>query len=119
MTMRPRNFDGASSEMYNGTTRLAAPTARPTILLPSIMVQTLAAKDCSNAPIVNRASAIIIIHLRPSLSARMPASGLARRAKKLVLEVIRLLSRVVRERWERSEPMETKVDEITPVLFVH
>lgn len=119
MTMRPRNFDGPSSEMYNGTTRLAAPTARPTILLPSIMVQTLAAKDCSNAPIINRASAITIIHLRPSLSARMPASGLARRAKKLVQEVIRLLSRVVRERWERSKPMETKVDEITPVLFVH
>ena len=68
---------------------------------------------------MNSTSAITIIHFRPSLSARMLVTGLATRANKLVLEVMRLLSRVVRERWERSEPIETKVDEITPVLVMH
>lgn len=68
---------------------------------------------------VNRVSAMIMIHFRPSLSARMPVTGLATRAKKLVLEVMRLLSRVVKGRWERSEPMETRVEEITPVLFTY
>jgi hypothetical protein len=34
-----------------------------------------------------------------------------------VQEVIKLLSRVVRARCERSRPTDTRVDEITPVLY--
>jgi hypothetical protein len=46
----------------------------------------------------------------------MPASGLAMRAKRLVHDVIKLLSTVVRGRFERSESIDTSVDDMTPVL---
>ena len=46
----------------------------------------------------------------------MPVTGLAIRAPRLVQEVMRPISRVVRG-WPRSEPMETRVDDITPVLW--
>jgi hypothetical protein len=55
--------------------------------------------------------------LRPSVSARMPVSGDATRAKKEVHDVTRLLSKVVRGREERSEPMDTRVEDMTPVLL--
>lgn len=43
-------------------------------------------------------------------------SGEARRAKKEVQEVMRLLSKVERGREERSEPTDTRVEDMTPVL---
>lgn len=43
-------------------------------------------------------------------------SGDANRARKDVADVMRDLSRVVRGREERSELMETSVEDITPVL---
>jgi hypothetical protein len=46
----------------------------------------------------------------------MPVIGEARRAKKEVHDVTRLLSRVVRGREERSEPMDMRVEDMTPVL---
>jgi hypothetical protein len=55
---------------------------------------------------------------RPNLSASTPVNGLAINANRLVQDVIRLLSSVVNGRPERSDPMVTKVDEITPVLEV-
>lgn len=55
---------------------------------------------------------------RPNLSASTPVNGLAINANKLVHDVMRLLSSVVNVRPERSDPMVTKVDEITPVLEV-
>ena len=45
-------------------------------------------------------------------------NGLAINANKLVHDVMRLLSSVVNVRPERSDPMVTKVEEITPVLEV-
>lgn len=101
---------------YKGVTRLAPPTAKPTALRPAIIPHTLPVTACHNAPTAKRASATRITFLRPSLSARTPARGLAIRANRLVQDVIRLLSRVVRGRLERSEPIETSVEEITPVL---
>ena len=65
---------------------------------------------------MNRTSAIKMTRLRPNLSPSIPPNGLATSANKLVLDVIKLLSSVVRLRWERSVPMATSVDEITPVL---
>lgn len=53
---------------------------------------------------------------RPRASLREPDSGEARRAKSEVEDVIRDLSRVVSAREERSVPMETRVEEMTPVL---
>lgn len=100
---------------YSGTTRLAPPTASPTILRPTTIPVTFAAKACHNAPIMNATSAARIILLRPSLSANTPATGLAIRAKRLVQEVMRLLSSVVSSR-ERSKPIDTRVEEMTPVL---
>jgi hypothetical protein len=44
--------------------------------------------------------------------------GLAINANRLVHDVIRLLSRVVNGRFERSVPTVTKVEEMTPVLEV-
>lgn len=38
------------------------------------------------------------------------------RANRLVEDVIKLLSTVVNSRFERSEPTDTSVDEMTPVL---
>lgn len=55
---------------------------------------------------------------RPNLSASTPVNGLAINANRLVHDVMRLLSSVVNGRPERSDPMVTKVDEITPVLEV-
>jgi hypothetical protein len=86
------------------------------MLLPSIIPHTSFVTACVNAPTVNKMSATRITLLRPSLSARIPASGLATKAKRLVQEVIRLLSKVVSERFDRSEPIDTRVEEITPVL---
>lgn len=100
---------------HSGTNRLAPPIASPTMLLPTIMLGTLAAKACHNAPTMNKMSATSMTLFRPSLSAKIPAMGLAIRAERLVEEVIRLLSSVVSER-ERSGPIETRVDEMTPVL---
>jgi hypothetical protein len=50
------------------------------------------------------------------VSARRPEAGLASSAKRAVAEVRRDLSRVVRGWEDRSVPMETRVEEITPVL---
>lgn len=52
----------------------------------------------------------------PTWSARIPVSGEASSAKNDVHEVMRLLSKVERGRDERSEPMDTSVEDITPVL---
>lgn len=49
------------------------------------------------------------------MSAKNPVDGAESNASKLVMAVMRLLSAVVRARWERSESMETRVEDITPV----
>lgn len=113
----PSSFLGVEWLTYNGVTKLAAPTARPTTLLPSIMPHTWPVTACIKAPRVNRTSATSITLRRPSLSANIPAKGLANKAKRLVQDVIRLLSRVVRTRSDRSEPIDTRVEEMTPVLY--
>lgn len=64
---------------------------------------------------VNRTSATRMTYFRPSRSANIPARGLAIKANRLVEDVIRLLSRVESGR-ERSDLMDTKVEEMTPVL---
>ena len=69
------------------------------------------------APRINKPSATRITLFLPSLSARTLATRLAMRAKRLVELVIRLLSSVSRGRYERSEPMETRVEDMTPVLY--
>lgn len=102
-----------------GTTRLAAPIASPTMLLPAIIPHTDPVTACHSAPAVKRTSAIRIIFCRPSLSARIPARGLAIRAKRLVQDVISDLSSVVRGRLDRSLPMETRVEDMTPVLHAN
>jgi hypothetical protein len=59
------------------------------------------------------------IHVRlPSTSASQPAVGEARRAKKEVADVMRDMWRVVKGTLllERSVPIETRVEEMTPVL---
>ncbi len=96
---------------------LAAPMAKPTTPLPKIMPKTFEANVCRSAPIVKSTSAVTITHFRPHLSARTPATGLTSKAQKLVLEVIRDLSRVVNSRFERSDLIDTRVLEITPVLY--
>ena len=83
---------------YRGVIRLAAPTAKPTKLRPRIIPHTAVDIACHSAPRTNRMSAMIMTGFRPSLSPRIPARGLAISAKRLVEEVIKLLSRVVRPR---------------------
>jgi hypothetical protein len=95
VTSLPRNALGASSLMYMGTTKLALPTAAPTTLLPMIMPHTVCEKACIRAPATNKMSAINMILLRPSASARTPVSGEARSAKNDVDDVIKDLSSVV------------------------
>ena len=56
-----------------------------------------------------------MIPLRPNLSAKIPVMGLAIKAPRLVQDVMRLLSSVVRG-CPRSVPMETRVEDMTPVL---
>jgi hypothetical protein len=115
VTRRPRNGDGDSSDIYRGTTRLAPPTANPTTLLPTIMPHTLVVHACHTAPATKRISAARMARFRPSLSASTPVKGLAMSAKREVHEVIRLLSRVERVCFDRSDPIETRVAEMTPV----
>lgn len=86
------------------------------MLLPTIMPHTALVTACMKAPSVKSTSATRMTFLRPNLSARIPASGLAIKANRLVQDVTRLLSNVVRGRLERSEPIDTKVAEMTPVL---
>lgn len=81
------------------------------------MLETLRARACIIAPKIKRMSARRITRFRPRRSARTPAIGLEIRAKKLVEEVIRLLSRVLSGLEERSEPIDTSVEEITPVSY--
>jgi hypothetical protein len=64
---------------------------------------------------MNRTAGTKITHLRPYLSAKSPVVGAERSAKREVMAVTRALSGVVRGRLERSEPMETRVEEMTPV----
>jgi hypothetical protein len=116
VTNLPRNGLGDNSDMYNGTTKLALPTAAPTILLPPIMPHTLPVKACHNAPITKSMSAHSMTFFLPKWSAKTPVSGLAMSAKRDVQLVMRLLSRVDSAREERSVPTLTKVEEITPVL---
>jgi len=116
VTSLPLHFAGASSEIYKGTTKLALPTARPMTERPRIMPHTLEERDCHRAPTMKRASATRMTRLRPSPSAMSPEIGLARSAKREVADVMKDLSRVVRARSERSEPMETRVEDMTPVL---
>jgi len=65
---------------------------------------------------MNSRSANRITGLRPQVSARRPEAGLASSANRAVAEVRRDLSRVVRGWEDRSVPMETRVEEMTPVL---
>jgi hypothetical protein len=115
-TSLPRKGLGESSDMYNGTTKDALPTAKPTMERPMIIPQTPVVQACHEAPSIKRTSAPRTTVLRPRESARMPESGEASRAKREVQDVIRDLSSVVSGREERSEPMETSVEDITPVL---
>jgi hypothetical protein len=82
------------------------------------MPHTLPVQACHSAPRTKRMSAMRMTVLRPSASARTPVSGETSSAQKEVAEVIRDLSRVVRDREERSELMETRVEDMTPVLQV-
>jgi len=65
---------------------------------------------------VKSTSATIITCFRPTLSAKTPASGLAKRANRLVHEVIMLFCAVVSALPDKSSLIETRVAEITPVL---
>ena len=95
--------------------KLALPTANPTMVLPNIIPDTLSLAACHSAPPMNKRSAANMIDFRPNLSAKMPVMGEATRAPRLVHDVMRLLSTVVSER-PRSSPIDTRVEEITPVL---
>ena len=81
------------------------------------MPPTLLVHACNRAPSINRMSATRITVLRPYASARIPVRGEARSAKNEVQDVIKLLSRVVRGREERSVFMDMRVEDITPVLL--
>ena len=66
---------------------------------------------------MKRRSATRMRAFLPNLSANRPVIGLARRALRLVHDVMRLLSSVVKG-WPRSRLMDTRVEEITPVLEI-
>jgi hypothetical protein len=102
--------------MYMGITKLADPTAAPTTLRPTIMPHTVLENACTRAPTIKSISAMKIMLRRPNASARMPVSGEATSAKKDVDDVMRDLSKVVRGRCDSEEPIETRVEDITPVL---
>lgn len=57
-----------------------------------------------------------MMDFRPRVSARTPVTGETSSAKKDVADVMSDLSRVVSGRVDRSEPMETRVEDMTPVL---
>jgi hypothetical protein len=81
-----------------------------------IMPQTEDVRACHKAPTTKSTSARRMTGLRPRWSASRPVRGEARSAKREVQLVMRDLSRVVRGREERSVLMETRVEEMTPVL---
>lgn len=85
------------------------------MLLPMIIPATLPVRACHKAPTAKSTSATRTTDFLPRRSASTPASGLAIRAKRLVEDVIKLLSRVDIGR-DRSDPMDTRVADITPVL---
>jgi hypothetical protein len=97
-------------------TKLALPTANPTTLLPRIMSATVDERAWIRAPRMKRRDARRIMGRRPRASLRRPEGADARSAKSEVEDVMRDLETVVRGAEERSLPMETRVEEITPVL---
>jgi hypothetical protein len=80
--------------MYIGTTKLALPTAAPTMLRPAIIPGTVVENACISAPTTNSTSARKIMLLRPSASAKIPVVGDASSANNDVDDVIKLLSSV-------------------------
>jgi hypothetical protein len=117
VTNLPLHCAGAISEIYSGVTKLALPTARPITLLPRIIPHTVVLKACHTAPSTNSASARSITLFLPNPSANSPDTGETRRANSDVLDVIKLLSRVVNALPLRLEPTDTRVEDITPVLY--
>ena len=103
---------------YNGTTKLAEPTASPITLRPTIIKLTVLVHVCKIDPSTKSNEAKRITLFRPILSAKRAASGLAINAKKAVLAVIRLRSSVPSFRADRSVPMLTSVEEMMPVLYM-
>jgi hypothetical protein len=118
VTNLPRNTAGASSAIYSGVTKLAAPTARPIIERPTIISHTDGANACNTAPTMNRMSAMRITRLRPSESASRPLRGEMSSAKSEVEAAMRDLSSVVSGREEREVLIETSVADMTPVSSV-
>lgn len=115
VTNLPLCSAGASSAMYSGTTKLAAPTAIPTILLPTTITQTVEHAACTPAPRTNSTSATSITLFLPRLSARTDENGEIKSAKREVEAVMSDLSRELSGRLERDSPRETRVDDMTPV----
>lgn len=115
VTSLPRCDAGATSAMYSGTTKLAAPTAAPITHRPTTMPTTVALAAWQTAPAMKRRSAQRMTRFRPSESARTEEKGEISRAKSAVEEVMMDLS-VESSSWpERPSPMETRVAEMTPV----
>lgn len=116
MTVSQGFIDQSSNITYSGTIRLAAPMASPTMLRPTMIPQRLFVRACHNAAPMKRTSAAKMTFFLPILSARMPVIGLAMSAKRGVEDVIKLLFHAVNSCPERSEWIETRVEEMTPVL---
>jgi len=118
VTSRPRCAAGASSAMYSGTTKLAPPTAAPTMERPATMLATVVLPAWSRAPVMKSISATRMTRFRPSESARSEANGETRRANSEVHEVMMDLSSEVSALPESEVPIDTRVAEMTPVSSV-
>jgi hypothetical protein len=116
VTKRPRQPAGLVSAIYSGVRPLAAPIPSPTMARPSTMTGTVPATASMRAPATKSTSERRMTGLRPSASASRPERGDATRAPTDVMEVIRLLSSVDNGALERSLWIETRVDDMTPVL---
>lgn len=115
VTNLPLHPAGATSAIYNGTTKLAAPTAIPTTARPTTITATELLHACTSAPSAKSASARSTTRLRPRRSASTDEKGDTSSASKEVELVMTDLSSAVRGREERDVLMETRVEEITPV----
>lgn len=115
VTRRPLCAAGASSAMYSGTTKLAPPTAAPTMERPATMLTTVVLPAWSRAPVMKRISATRMTRLRPRESASSEANGEMSRADSEVHEVMMDLSSEVSVLPESEVPIDTRVAEMTPV----
>ncbi len=115
VTIRPRRCAGAISARYSGQVVAAAPTPKPRMIRPAVMIPTLGAIAQMRAPTRNSPAQTSRLPLRPRLSASLPPSSAPKAAPGNSRELTTSAS--VKGVSMRSSFMYNRAPEMTPVSY--